>query len=300
MFEENHFGQLDEQEQYALLRSILANPSSANWRRLLSLLEDWPEGGERAAVAYAAEHLQAWPDELRILPMSEEPDRLITYPHGVIGELLEEYDEWTWAAFELTTTLYLSCCELGNSIDALATFSPLHNLRYLTLTDCYLGDHDVRHIAESTVLSKLKSLDLCSNFIEVEGVRSLLSSKTLLELESLNLSRHDDLGDDGMSVFRNDASLPKLKTLDLSACGIEIEGVRTLAHSEFIGTLDTLLLSGNFFGDEGAEIIADSPIFSKLSKLELNACDIGSEGRKVLLNSPLSQHTKLSLLPEFP
>src|SRR5438132_860716 len=78
------------------------------------------------------------------------------------------------------------------------------------------------------------------------------------------------------------APLDSLRSLDLSATGLDEVGLRVLASSPRLAGLRSLRLTGRQLGDDGARALAESPYLTNLTDLTLQGTDVGPEGAAAL------------------
>ena len=161
---------MNSEQRFAKLREYLVKPSEEHWTALLALLKDW-EGKEdfEVAVDYAREHLNSWPDELRLF--------------------YREYEEFLALEEEHYQLKLIKKLKL----------KPKQNW-------IKIGDEGAKALANSPHLQNLTSLDLSDNDIGVEGAIALTNSPHLQNLTNLNLKRNQ-IGDEGATAIVNSPHL---------------------------------------------------------------------------------------------
>jgi hypothetical protein len=215
--------------------------------------------------------------------------------------------------------LYVFGSPLGDeTVKAMARASNLRSLRHLCLNS--LGDDGaptdgaVKDLARSRHVAQLNSLYLQGGF-STEGVQALAGSSNCKTLQSLYLHgrlngscvaaiaaspylvelTELDLGwfntamdDSGVEALVKWPHLHKLRSLGLGATGLTAAGLRALANSPQLSSLEMLDLSHNRMEDgSGVEALATSPHLKDIQAL--NLWDV----------SPISQSTRDKLLERF-
>ena len=75
-----------------------------------------------------------------------------------------------------------------------------------------MSPEGVRAICRSTVLTKLKTLNLYRNLVKDEGVKILAKENVLSQLEELDLAQNE-IGDGGMMALAVSKAFPNLVSL---------------------------------------------------------------------------------------
>lgn len=176
------------------------------------------------------------------------------------------------------------------------------------------------NVLTSAEAPQLEALDLFGNQITGEGIARLVSSPVMRRLEKLNLgstqldpgfatsiqdwqtTRLEEVSFQGTSFDDNDAyvlsraeELGRLRVIDLSSTQIRARGVRAIATSPFLGSLERLILNYSRVGDEGITSLSERA-HPALRRLDLRACGISVHGARALARAPwLGQLTGLDL-----
>jgi Ran GTPase-activating protein (RanGAP) involved in mRNA processing and transport len=191
----------------------------------------------------------------------------------------------------------------------LAKENPCRRLKRLRLS-LSLSDDSISRLFAGPAFTSLEELDFGGELLTLKGVQTVAAAPALKRLKSLRISNHPlpgiakaigkaafwsglqhlevarcALGDDGLSDLIN-AGPSRLKTLRLDNNDITAAGIRSLAESRLLRTLDSLSLWGNAIGDAGVTALANSPNAKKLRKLNLIGCEFGLEGVQELAASP--------------
>ncbi len=103
----------------------------------------------------------------------------------------------------------------------------------------------------------LQELDLSNNNIHLKGIEKL--SAAIVECKNLQVLNFgaNKLGSDGVGKLSAVLSKVNIRHLDLSSCGISIEGVSILKSSMSCNALSTLAISGNTLGSAGVACVGD-------------------------------------------
>jgi len=275
---------------FAELRLLLTkSPSYGHWRAILQHLLDWPEGEEKEhAIQYAEAHLKEWPDQYRKL-----------WDHyGDTGEYecFQTYHQEPKHHFALRLCRSFSFDGelLGDGFVEYIAENPLfENLTILNLETNELGNDGPIALANG-VLHKLKWLDLSDNWLGIEGVKALSKSPHLQDLEYLGLNWNEALKDNG-AAYLAAHELPNLRRLSLRNVGITDQGAVHLANSDAFQELTSLDLRENAISNEGAIALSKSHSFPKLQALYLSGNRIGFRGKRALKSSPHLQKVELEL-----
>jgi uncharacterized protein (TIGR02996 family) len=182
-------------------------------------------------------------------------------------------------------------------------------------------------LADAPFLGRLGTLGLTGFDPTAAGLALLLRSPRLAKLTQLQLSNGNSSGRSrrrssaelwprggathlaglttlvlsGWPMERHDlqalaaASLPRLRTLDLSGDRLCAESVRLLADAPLLAGLEALNLSSNRLGDAGVKALAASPHLGRLARLDLSANGIGPAGVRALAGAQLPSLAALHL-----
>src|SRR5262249_30989884 len=122
---------------------------------------------------------------------------------------------------------------------------------------------------------RLRSLTLYDNPLEVQGIAVLARHSVVAQLGSLDLSACG-MQPDGLRHLLG-ASLERLVMLRLNANSLGDEGARLLAQAPALVGLRTLELRGNGITDAGAQALGKSPYLHHLMRLDLGENALGDE-----------------------
>jgi uncharacterized protein (TIGR02996 family) len=203
-------------------------------------------------------------------------------------------------------TLDLSWCEelSREGIRTLLATIDLPRLKELGLG----GDFDPIDLADSPLVGRLESLDLCTNtrryhrelpawswralarsprsarlrrlsllfgLLGHEGAQELFHTPGPLFLRSLMLMGQTGDGDELARVVATAPSLAWLTSLELPGCGLTAEGVRALAEAPFARQLRLFCVAGNPIQAAGVRAIVRSPLADgRLLDFHLHHCDL--------------------------
>ena len=263
------------------LRELLyAEPSTEAWQAILDLFEthDTPEN-LLFGVAYAQQHLDGWPDELRTfggrrVPVPPKQPHLawpLIRNLGVSEHNLKAADLAKMCASPLLaqlTHLDLSYNKLGpDGAKALAECKHLGALTSLNLGRSQIGDKGAIALAASDALPALKELNLGRAGLKSSGARALLASPLLEGLHSLELDRNG-LGVGGAKALANNHAAASLQTLGVANCNLTDSGLRSLLASKHLTALEHLDLTGN--GLTQLDPLVDSSVTRGLKVLDLS------------------------------
>ena len=182
--------------------------------------------------------------------------------------------------FERLQGLHIQGNSFGNETLAALGASPfLENLVTLNLGVGWLGADGLRDLLGGAHELNLEHLGLGRNMIRIgdEGAKLIAESKALKNLRSLDLS-NNDVGDNGLAALAHTMNF-HLESLDLR----NQEGVRYMDHES---------LARNHVGDEGVKALATSPMMKTLESLLLDGNPIEEEGVEALRSSPYLQKFK--------
>lgn len=154
-----------------------------------------------------------------------------------------------------------------------------------------LAEAEISAPVEGT-LRALLSLSVCGHLrgLRLRGLREHSELKAVLELlrprcpARLDLSQHH-LSSDWLGALET-ASLPGLKALCLSNCGLTDSGLERLSRAPCFASLEHLELESNQLRDEGAAVLSRLPMSLRALRLGLNR--ISQPGLLALAQAPWS------------
>ena len=133
-------------------------------------------------------------------------------------------------------------------------------------------------------LHNLTELNLFANKLTADGIRSLAKAEFLPNLEQLGLYGNP-VGDEGISQLSS-FLMPRLQRFDLDNVQATAQGIRSLARSNFIKSLEQISVTGNEIGDDGASALSEIT-FSNLRRMRLQNSRIGDEGVTAISQSSI-------------
>jgi len=294
----------EDNTQFAQVRSLLLQPSERNWKALLSLFERWPQTPMRhTALLYAQEHLEDWPDYLRVYPYLSLEDWK--------EQLMQRGRSAPWAPFYIACVLcfqcrdYMSLREVNDFLWDLLHEYPLDGLKALNLTSHPLSEHDLDVI--NTVIFQVHSLSiqLVGDDAFTEFVRLFRSYRPASPMKALFVQgswhgqevvkpsytqepwyvEHFDQMDKGFRELVQTETFPKLDMLTLQYMKMGIEEIVALVEFKNFQGLQKLALCSNGLGDEEAETLVTFCELSELELLDLSGNNIGDEGAQAIVES---------------
>jgi len=183
-------------EAFGEIRSVLQQtPSADAWQALCAVLEGIKIDAHYADAIepYVLEHLEHWPDALRIAPAS-----------------------WAKGLTKKTPKP-----------------APLMALaRGLDISSSRVGVKSVGYLVNSPVLADLIYLNLSHNGIKNDGAVTISKSPHIKNLETLIMT-HASVGNRGAVALANCKNLQNLKTLDLTANEMIEEGCDAIQNSPY-------------------------------------------------------------------
>ena len=201
-------------------------------------------------------------------------------------------------------TLNISSCGIDDQgMKSLASALEMNgSLEELNLTgnDAVAG---IGHMALGESLKRnktLKTLNISSCGIDDQGMKSLASALEMNgSLEELNLTGNDAVTGIGHMALGESLKRNKtLKTLNISSCGIDDQGMKSLASAlEMNGSLEEMNLSGNRVGTGiGYMALGESLKRNRgLKTLNISYCDIDEQCMKSLA-SAFEMNSSLAVL----
>lgn len=179
--------------------------------------------------------------------------------------------------------LDLSFAQLGDDdLRVLATTTSLPGLTTLVLADNPAVTSDgVVALAGSRHFRSLRHLDVSGNQIDAQGVRALARSDLVRRLEVVRLSGNP-IGNDGTIELVRSPLFGRMLAcsaqLELSAVGLDTEGLAVLAARPSLRRCFRLDLSNNSLGDHGFMTLVRSPFVSGLRVVNLARNQISDAG----------------------
>jgi len=160
-------------------------------------------------------------------------------------------------------------CVGSNGMEIFADDERLAKVKRMNLGGNRIGDKGAKILAESVTFSKLQWLELGGNDIGVEGIKALANASTVLgKLKTLNLYRNS-LKDAGAKIFAKENKLVNLEDIDLAQNEIGDEGLIALSESKAFPHLVAIYLDNNFTSEEVREEARYGSNFKKLQSINL-------------------------------
>lgn len=171
--------------------------------------------------------------------------------------------------------------ELGevHSLRALAQATHLVNLESLHLGQCRISDESAAHLQHADHLKHLTKLNLSHNIITSHTLSTLAQASYMQALTRLNLSHNVQLHQ--LRPLDKAHHLIHLTHLDLSACNLTRQTVRTLTSPHF-ANLERLLLQHNNFDGEALTTLANSTHLTRLTHLDMAHNPVDDDGIQTL------------------
>jgi hypothetical protein len=256
---------MDEIGEY---RSLLGEKPS---QELLSRL--WKKLGEeesREVIAYVAENLAHWPDEIERLP------------HYTWLSHVEEEDEVPRLALCNAVDRGL---QKGSQWDKDSTWQNnpgWRNLRIAKLST--RSENIIPSIIEGSCFQNLTRLHLRDAKIDEEQASALAGWAGLESLAVLQLS-FCQLTDSGLDILANSPHIGNIKELLLAGNQLTAEGLESFCASNRFDSLRVLDLRHNALGKEGAQVLGDAEFAGQLEWIHVYKEDVTGTGLKALSKS---------------
>lgn len=228
----------------------------------------------------------------------DDAERLGNSPHAsALTQLAFDFDGITAEGLEALarSPLFPRLAELdlrSNTIppallvDALAAARAPGALSRLSLAANRLTGIDAAHLFTLPVTRDLQHLDLSDNpHLGVEGAQALAESGILSGLRTLDLEGTHP-GVPGVKALAETGALAGVRRLNLAANRLGPTAVKLLAQSRAARGLRVLDLRENPTGDAGAAALADSKALSGLLELDLADAELTDVGATALAESP--------------
>lgn len=303
--------ELRERFEEFLLEVEDANPIGESLKRLVTLLDRWPdaarcaepiwldvEAGDDPGARLAAtlvRHVYA------TRPTGDEVEALCRQIEGPALEGLTELSLWAGEhhneeaaalAGALTRTEHatrLSTLRLHDTplADPVGTHLLARaRMPQLTNLDLSYAEYlDEEHAALIGERFHLRALDLEGNLIGDAGVAHLCRGAAMTGLEELGLRQAGVTGE-GVEELGRSSVIAELRRLDLGYCAIGSRGLAALRGLEGLCGLDELSLETCGLGPAAASVLANDSTLACLRHLDLSGNRLGPEGLALLLSAP--------------
>lgn len=307
----------------AQLRELLSHPPEKQvFHQICEFFQRWPkrDGERQVAVEYALSHLKDWPEGIAGLEVYQEEDdllglwmpepTLILSVNAIVrAEMLPLLGQQLRLMPHLSAFVLRNLIVWGKYFDEPAHFAYLPKLvQKLPLAffgyecsydETYPFEEQVfpgEHLLAMASHPTLRGLELEVPLWE-EGVLKELAGAGCFGLESLSLSPFLKMGQNplplGNELFAVQKPLP-LRTLRLSRCLVDDEGVGLLAGSPHFAQLRELSLRNNVFSLEALSTLLASPSLRGLEVLDLYGClqEVSREEFEALLEAAVLPQLK--------
>ena len=211
--------------QLTELRALLhLEPDKGTWTRLCDLLSGW-EASPQLALDYAAPHLEAWPDALRVLPRAWLAALLFGQrtPLAALARVVHEKE-----VFDATVPMLVAAPELSELVHLRVGGAGLQNdgakalaaaewpkLRELSITSAGLRITGARALAKAPFMAGLRTLLLRNTPIQGKGAAALVASPALSGLDTLSVFFCDAADEHFARALTEARHLAGLKKLEL-------------------------------------------------------------------------------------
>jgi len=186
--------------------------------------------------------------------------------------------------------LHFRSCEVSlTGVRALIDSPHLVNLTELDLGYNDIGDEILALLSQSSLVTKIVDLSLCSGRISEIGVRALTKISGSCCLARLDLGLNP-IGDAGAKELAKSKLAGNLTHLNLCDTKISAVGVRALAKSPHLVNLVSLNLRSNQLNDTAVSTLAQSRVLTNLITLELGCNQVGDAGLSALAKSRHLEH----------
>lgn len=261
-------------ERFGELRSVLhqAHPTQKDWTQLCRFIEEQERQiVEGSVLSYISDLLNAWPESLRVAPISWLEAALPDHDRPLLSlvRVLPAHPPWSVEVYE-----------------DLFYHPNLQSCRRFIARGGRLSPEVLRVLGESPLVDQLTHIDVSNNHLR-QGVRVLFEYGRFGALVSFDASGNPLSADDLWALVHNE-TLKCLNALMFSRCQINTAALQWLTQCDRLMSLTHLDLSGNLLDLSAAELIANAPIFANLSTLNLmySGCDTDELCREVLAHSP--------------
>lgn len=268
-------------------------PDAQAWRSLLTLLESAPEGERALALGYASQHLEAWPDELRLSTL--HPGQALPRWWPLVRHLRLVFPRWFDKAEPLP--------RLGNP-------DSLRQITHLALQH-YPEPHLIEDLIAATHLERLRSLELDSTsdfthcLTELRAAPHLRTLRHLsLRLLSLGFGEQtprpplwerletllvDRCSHEVLPYLPEMIHVRGLRRLQITRCGLEDAVLGRLAPSLAASSLEHLDLSHNPISDEACAALLARGGWSRLRSFRAENTGAAGKTAQHLARLPLRE-----------
>ncbi len=181
----------------------------------------------------------------------------------------------------------------GEELAALADTPVAPRLRSLDVSGNRLADDGVRVLAERPEFGGLESLTYRADELERHscvtsvGAEGIAESTTLTRLKSLDLGDHY-IGNEGLRALASGVNAHRLERLGVEYNDIDEDGdngILAVVESSRLANLRELRFGGNHLGRVGAEALAAWPHLDRMDAVDLQECPLTDAVRAILRRS---------------
>lgn len=269
-------------EWFAELRdSLLQPPSPEHWEELLAYFHEWPTPADKAVgIAYAAEHLQSWPDSIRLLPyIQDTPYTSLAKGFRQEQKLVPRtinrlFSESSW--MRDYKILDLSAYTVRGSLLKAIVESPfLTEVRELHIRVGDLSEKDWELLCDSALGKRLERLEL--SYRSNQLANSELNLLALLDKGEWTNLRHFAVRHLRFKHWEDLASHPalrKLESLEVTDSTLGWTEMEQLAELSDFERLKRLSLHNNRVCRESLLVLADCSGFAALEALDIGGNNV--------------------------
>ncbi len=233
----------------ALRDRINRGPSAAGWAAICAILEAWPDDTLDVGLDYARDHTARWP-----LTLCGAPD-------GWLDALILGIRQSLTASRRRAAGPAPLSPELGQVLPALTLSPPI-----------LLGPEDPRWaLARSLVITDVP--------FEEDVRDALVQSPRLDRIERLTI-RHSGASRAFIKALAEGRPRPALRSLDVTACGLNADEVKALVQSPAFEAVTDLTLDGNRLGRLGALPVAER--LGRFDRLSMRDTGLGDPSAEAL------------------
>jgi uncharacterized protein (TIGR02996 family) len=236
--------------------------------------------------------------------------RPLAYLRGVrlLADIANVYDSPATVLHSplLATVEHLDLSRLnmeGEQFAVLGRSPHLRNLRMLILDECFMGNGNLRPLAEGEQFRNLTTLSMKGNRygyhedarIRPADLAMLADSPNLANLTSLDVSGNE-IDVKSLRRLLESPHMANLRELTVAANHLRSDEIHQLAHLPTSTRLHSLSLAHNPIGNGAAEVLAKAAFCTSLMNLDLDTCEITAQGVGELAKAPwISQLCRLNL-----
>jgi hypothetical protein len=295
--------------EFGELRSLLQQaPSEELWRVVTSVLRLMevadPAQFEERVYPYAERALERWPDALRVMTQHwQELARADKLP-ARCARLVRAVSTYQYQSGDTTAVTLLdsgalsyithlrlsSVQDIRNLIRLLCT-PEATQIAQLSLEQCAWHHHsisltDALADAPGPIVVRPRSFQLTYSRLHDEELRALSALPLFERVEHLDLSHCYGFSATGLGDLLCSTHMRRLRTLNLSSCGLDAQSVRAIQDMPLErASLTALDLSMNKLDADAMRALADAPMLANLRTLNLSHNSGIGEGARALFEA---------------